>query len=141
MYWTGRVQIACCIIGILSFFVLYCLLSVGYVGWIDAVLLFSGVLCVIGYNVAGSHESKIVDGDNSKIRSPNVLNNPPMTLDLHHGRATANYVTMPIGGKECYYCKEKYGLPPPTRTDGYVYSDSGNFSHLECMHNFYKKNH
>lgn len=138
MYWTGRVQIACCIIGILSFFVLYCLLSVGYVGWIDAVLLFSGVLCVIGYNIAGKHESDTIDADIRKIKSTAVLGNPPKTLDLSYRIATYNYVKTPPAGKECEYCKNKPGRPPPSQIDGYVNSEYGTFSHLVCMHNSYK---
>ena len=140
MNWTGRVQIACCIIGILSFFILYCLLSVGYVGWGDFVLFVSGVFCIIGYNIAGKHESDTIDADIRKIKSTDILlkNNAPKTLDLSHNSATDNYVATPPIGKQCWYCKEDPSRPPPSRIDGYVDGDSGNFNHLVCLHNYYR---
>ena len=64
-----------------------------------------------------------------------VLINPPKTLNLSKNSGTYNYVASSTG--ECNRCKEKPSAKP-TRTDGYIDSDNGNFTHLECLHNDYK---
>ena len=135
MYWPGIVQIICCILGIISLVVFYATIDTNNIGWFTLGSFLIMVSCFIGYHWVGSYERGIVDTDTALIKSDMVLTNPPKILHLSKNSGTYNYVASSTG--ECSRCKEKPSAKP-TRTDGYIYSDSGNFTHLECLHNDYK---
>jgi hypothetical protein len=77
-----------------------------------------------------------VNADTALIKSDTILSNPPpAALNLGKNEGTYNYVASFSG--ECYRCKKNPDTKL-TRTDGYIYSESGNFTHLECLRNDYK---
>jgi len=94
------------------------------------------ISCIFVYHYVQYYESKTVNADIALIKSVTILNNtPPTTLNLGKNEGTYNYVDSFSG--ECQHCKQN----PSTkinRTDGYIYSETGTFSHLECLHNEYK---
>ena len=135
MYWPGVVQTICCILGILSLLVFYATIDTNNIGWVTLGSFLIMVSCFIGYHWVGSYERDIVNTDTALIKSDMVLINPPKTLNLSKYSGTYNYVASSTS--ECYHCKNNPGTKT-TRTDGYIYSDNGNFTHLECLHNAYK---
>ena len=135
MHWPDRVQTICCILGIISLVVFYATIDTRNIGWITLGSFLLTISCFIGYHWVGFYESKTVRIDTALIKSDTVLINPPKTLNLSKNSGTYNYVASSTG--ECNRCKEKPSAKP-TRTDGYIDSDNGNFTHLECLHNDYK---
>jgi hypothetical protein len=135
MYWPGVVQTICCIVGIISLVIFYATIDTKNVGWTTLGSFLLMVFCTIGYHWVSYYESKIVNADIALIKSDAILDNPPATLNLGKNEGTYKYVASFSG--ECYECKNNPNTRL-TKTGGYIYSGTGIFSHLECLHNEYK---
>ena len=136
MYWPGHVQTICCIVGVISLVIIYATIDTRNVGWITLGSFLLMISCIVGYYWVGYYESKTVNADTALIKSDTILSNPPpAALNLGKNEGTYNYVASFSG--ECYRCKKNPDTKL-TRTDGYIYSETGIFTHLECLRNKYK---
>jgi hypothetical protein len=135
MYWPGHVQTICCIVGIIALVTFFATIYSNNIGWTTLGSFLLMVFCIFGYHYVKYYESKIVNADIALITSYAILDNPPATLNLGKNEGTYNYVASFSG--ECYRCKQNPNTQL-TKACGYIYSETGTFSHLECLHNKYK---